>query len=69
MKLGVQNIALERYKRQKVYNQTRYSIYQKNIQGTIVFVEDDTQYLRMRISYKFYEPRYPRIIEITQFDP
>jgi hypothetical protein len=23
----------------------------------------------MRISYKFYEPRYPRIIEVTQFDP
>lgn len=40
MKFGVQNIALDRYKRQKVHNQTRYNIYQKNIQGTIVFVED-----------------------------
>ena len=62
MKYGIQNVALDKFMRERVHNQTRYHIYQKNIQGTQVFVEKDTQTLKMRISYKFYETRYPRII-------
>ena len=32
-------------------------------------MEDDSQNLKMRVSYKFYKTRYPRIIETNPADP
>ena len=35
----------------------------------MVFIEEETKDKKMRISYKFYKPRYPRVIDKYKDEP
>jgi hypothetical protein len=69
MKVENRNIALTSYRNERLHNLTNYNVFQKNIKGTILFVEQDFKNLSMRISYKFYKPRYPRIVDNYANEP